>query len=135
MLTMMRSKDRDEALTQRSSIRAWSNAARWQWCLEQDDGELIAAMMVVPDGPGRGWLAAYPGQSMMGMDLRPMLRLWKIYQRYAPQQTIRAWVASEDNRAIKFARSFGFVYDCGPATGFSRTGRDMDLFLWRQTNG
>jgi hypothetical protein len=62
------------------------------------------------------------------------LRLFKIFRDSgAVYDELRAWVASDDARAIRFAECFGFRLDCGPATGFSPTGRDMSLFLWRRT--
>jgi hypothetical protein len=101
--------------------------------LESDQGEFIAAMAIVPDYPRRGWLVAYPGAAIKsGLELRPMLKIFNILGRMNVYDELRAWVCHEDARAIRFAKAFGFVYDCGPATGFSPTGRNMDLYTWRK---
>lgn len=108
--------------------------AKWQWCLEADDGRFIASMAIVPDFSDRGWFVAYPGSAIKtGVELRPLFRVFNILAQAKVYGELRAWVAHNDARAIRFAKSFGFVYDCGPAAGFSPTGRDMDLFLWRST--
>ena len=90
-------------------------------------------MAIVPDIGTRGWLVSYPGAAITtGLELRPMMRLFKILCDMRVYSELRAWVCHHDERAIRFAKAFGFVYDCGPATAFSPTGRDMDLYIWRQ---
>ena len=66
-------------------------------------------------------------------ELRPLFRLYTIFRDSgAVYDELRAWVASDDARAIRFAEWHGFRLDCGPATGFSPTGRDLGLYLWRR---
>ena len=134
MLHELRPEDSSEALAAPHLAQIAASEAKWQWCLEGDAGEFIAAMAIVPDVGRRGWLVSYPGKAITtGLELRPMLRLFLILGQMGVYDELRAWVCHDDARAIRFAKSFGFVYDCGPATGFSPSGRDMDLYIWRQT--
>jgi len=109
------------------------NEAKWQWALETDSGGYIAGCAILPDGDRRGWFAGVPGTHLKSsVQLKPLIRLWRIFQTVDLYDEIRAWVMTDDDRAVMFAKRFGFVYDCGPATGFSPTGRDMSLFIWRK---
>lgn len=108
--------------------------AKWAWTLEDDQGEFIASMAIMPDVGRRGWFVSYPGErARSAAELRPLFRLYTIFRDSgAVYDELRAWVACDDARAIRFAEWFGFRLDCGPATGLSPTGRDMGLYLWRQ---
>lgn len=107
--------------------------AKWAWTLEDDHGQFVASMAIMPDIGRRGWFVSYPGANMTASQLRPLFRMFTIFRDSgAVYDDLRAWVASDDLRAIRFAEWFGFSVDCGPATGFSPTGRDMSLFLWRR---
>lgn len=113
-------------------MRLAASEARWQWCLEGDDGTFIAAVSIIPDGERRGWLAGYPGAAIeTGLELRPLLRLFRILCSAGVYDELRAWIVSDDTRSIRFASAFGFVYECGPALGLSPCGRDLDLYTWR----
>lgn len=106
---------------------------KWQWALETDNGGYIAGCAVLPDGDRRGWFAGVPGVHLKsGVQLKPLIRLWKIFQTVDLYDEIRAWVMTDDAQAVMFAERFGFMLDCGPATGFSPSGRDMSLFIWRK---
>ena len=63
-----------------------------------------------------------------------MVHRFRALQLSGAYRELRAWVASDDARAIQFAERFGLVYDCGPATGISTAGRDMNLHLWSRAN-
>lgn len=108
--------------------------SKWAWTLENDAGEFVASMAILQDGDRRGWFASYPGEALQSAaQLRPLFRMFVIFRDSgAVYDELRAWVASEDARAIRFAEWFGFKLDCGPATGLSPTGRDMSLYLWRR---
>lgn len=83
--------------------------------------------------PGRGWFVAYAGIGLSSFwQIRPMHALFRDLQRLGPYGELRAWVMAGDRREERFAYTFGFELDCGPATGFSATGRDMNLWLWRR---
>jgi hypothetical protein len=134
MLQELRPEDRLEALAAPHLAQIVMSEAKWQWCLEGDAGQFIAGMAIIPDLGAKGWLVSYPGAAITtGLELRPMLRIFKILGQMGVYSELRAWVCHDDPRAIRFAKAFGFVYDCGPATGLSPTGRDMDLFIWRAT--
>ena len=111
-----------------------ATTAKWAWTLEDDEGEFVASMAIMPDVNRRGWFVSYPGARIRSSaELRPLFRLYTIFRDSgAVYDELRAWVASEDERAIRFAEWFGFRLDCGPATGFSPTGRDLSLYLWRR---
>jgi len=111
-----------------------ASEARWAWALEDDQGDFVASMAVIPDGERRGWFVSYPGARIRSSaELRPLFRLYTIFRDTGVvYDELRAWVASSDRRAIRFAEWFGFKYDCGPATGLSPTGRDMNLMIWRR---
>ena len=109
------------------------SSSKWQWSLETDSGGYMAGAAILPEQPRRGWFTAVIGVHLKSpAQIRPLIRLWDILQTYDLYDEIRAWVASDDVRAVKFAERFGFVYDAGPCTGFSPTGRDMSLFTWRK---
>lgn len=111
-------------LTQRES--------KFSYCMTTDDGRLLAAIAIVPDGRRRAWLMGFPGRDLeSALPLRPIIRRYRALLDAGAYDELRAWVASDDRRAIQFAESFGLAYDCGPATGFSPSGRDMNLYLWR----
>ncbi len=106
-------------------------AARWQWALETDDGTYIAGVAIVPDIDRRGWVAGFPGEALnSAVQMRPLLRLYRNLLEAGVYNELRAWITSDDIQSIRFAECFGLRYDCGPATSFSPTGRDMSLFLW-----
>jgi len=133
LASRLRWQEADEASKAPRLLHQIASEASWQWCLERDDGSLVASAAIIPDSDGRGWFAGYPGAGLKsGLELRPLIKLYRILDQAQVFDELRAWVASEDRRAIHFAKAFGFVYDCGPATGFSPTGRDMDLMLWRR---
>jgi len=132
MLHELRPEDSLEALEAPHLALIVLNDARWQWSLEDDQGRYVAGAAIIPDGNRRGWFIGYPGKALVSaIQLRPMIRLFNILAAANIYDELRAWVAHDDARAIHFAKSFKFVYDCGPATGFSPSGRDLDLFLWR----
>ena len=91
-------------------------------------------MAVVDDPlPGRGWFVAYAGERLKSpFQIRPMFNLFADLKRLGPYDELRAWVLTGEAREERFARRFGFRLDCGPASGFSPTGRDMSLWLWRR---
>lgn len=132
MLQKLRPLEQAEAFAQLYLAEAVQESAKWAFTLEDDNGQFIASMAIMPDVNRNGWLVSYPGAAIgSGHELRPLLRLFKIFRDSgAVYDTLRAWVASDDQRAIKFAEAFGFVYDCGPATGLSPIGRDMNLYRW-----
>lgn len=134
MLQRLRSEEQADAFAQLSSPQMVEATARWSWTLEDDQGEFVASMAIMPDGDRRGWFVSYPGARIRSAtELRPLFRLYTIFRDSgAVYDELRAWVASEDRRAIRFAEWFGFRLDCGPATGLSPTGRDLSLFLWRR---
>lgn len=111
-----------------------ATTAKWAWTLEDDDGEFVASMAIMPDVNRRGWFVSYPGERIRSSaELRPLFRLYTIFRDSgAVYDELRAWVASDDERAIRFASWFGFEFDCGPATRFSPTGRDLSLWLWQR---
>lgn len=75
----------------------------------------------------------FPGPALVdGRQLMPVLRRFNVLIRAKAYDELRAWVASDDARAIQFAERFGLAYDCGPATSYSHTGRDLNLHLWRR---
>ena len=121
-----------EASDQLLTIDTVIQMARWQWALETDAGEYIAGMAIVPDTTRRGWFCAFHGTALSNaVQLRPMIRMFNLLSQARVFDELRAWVLSDDAVAIRFAERFKFVYDCGPATGFSPTGADMTLYLWR----
>lgn len=134
MLQRLRPEERAEALAQPSLPQMVATTAKWAWTLERDDGEFLASMAIMPDVDRRGWFVSYPGAALRSSaELRPLFRLYTVFRDSgAVYDELRAWVASDDVRAIRFAEWFGFRLDCGPATGFSPTGRDLSLYLWRQ---
>lgn len=127
---------RDEASAHLSSLEAVEACAPWRWSFVDDAGRFVAAMAIVPDLGRCGWFVAYPGHRLRtAAQIRPMIREYLAMRASGVYTELRAWVASEDEQAQRFARWFGFRFDCGPATGLSPTGRDLDLYLWRQANG
>jgi hypothetical protein len=133
MLQEMRTEDSLEALAAPHLAEFAASEAKWQWCLEGDRGELICAAAIIHDIGRKGWFVSYPGKALTsGLQLKPMIKLYRILIGCGIYDELRAWVCHQDDRAIRFAKSFGFVYDCGPAVGFSPTGRDMDLYTWRR---
>jgi len=134
MLRRLRIEDGAEALAQPSLAEAVQATAKWAWTLEDDQGEFVASMAIMPDGDRRGWLVSYPGARIRSSaELRPLFRLYTIFRDAGGvYDELRAWVAATDRRAIRFAEWAGFELDCGPATGLSPTGRDMNLMIWRR---
>ena len=99
-----------------------------------DGGAYIAGFAVIPDGPGRGWFTGFPGLGLRSaISLRPMIRAFDIAKKAGTWHELRAWIDTNSAENKRFAEAFGFKFDCGPATGFSPDGRDMDLYLWRTT--
>jgi hypothetical protein len=101
------------------------------------DGVFLAGMAVVPDDLSargdRGWFVAYPGEALVnGFQIRPMFNLFNDLKRLGPYNELRAWVHHGAEREEQFAKSFGFALDCGPASGLSPSGCDMNLWLWRK---
>jgi len=134
MLQRLRPEEQAEALAQPFLPEMVATTAKWAWTLEDDHGEFVASMAIMPDVNRRGWFVSYPGAAIRSSaELRPLFRLFTIFRDSgAVYDELRAWVASDDERAIRFAEWFGFRLDCGPATGFSPTGRDLSLYLWRR---
>jgi|GEM_PF-6471620 len=122
----------DESYAQYRSIATGLQNARWQWCLETDDGRLIAAAMVVPDGDRRGWFVGFPGVGLTALAMRPLIKRWRSFEHVGPYDVLRAWIRSDDAVAITFARAFNFQYDCGPADSLSPGGYDMSLYMWKK---
>lgn len=132
MLERLRKPERAEAFAASPSALTIPSAASWAWTIESDEGEFLASAAVV-DEAGEGWVVAYPGAALVGIrQIMPLVRMFRTYQELGPHDTLRAWVAAEDERAIRFATWCGLLYECGPAIGFSPTGRDMSLFVWRR---
>jgi hypothetical protein len=132
MLSELREADRAEASARLYSTEVVARQ-KWAFCLEDEQGQFVASMAIVPDGPRRGWFVSYPGARIRSAaQLRPLFHRFTMFRdSLAVYDELRAWVASDDARAIRFAEWYGFRHDCGPATGFSPNGRDMSLFLWR----
>lgn len=132
MLQTLRPEDRAEALARPSLVEVVSEA-KWAWTLEDDQGQFVGSMAIVHDFGRRGYFCCYPTEGMTASQLRPLFRMFTTFRDSGVvYDELRAWVASEDRRAKRFAEWFGFVYDCGPAAGLSPTGRDQDLYLWRR---
>lgn len=110
--------------------------APWQWALEDDAGGYVAGAAIMPERHGgceRGWVCAFPGERLRsGVQIRPLIRLFRMLCDAGVYDELRAWVDAHDARAIAFAEAFGMRYDCGPASGFSPAGRDLSLYLWRR---
>ena len=134
MLSRLRPEERAEAFAQPYLPEMVSTTAKWAWTLEDDEGEFVASMAIMPDVNRRGWFVSYPGERIRSSaELRPLFRLYTIFRDSgAVYDELRAWVASDDERAIRFASWFGFEFDCGPATRLSPTGRDLSLWLWQR---
>ena len=133
MFVRLRPWARAEACAAPYSIEAAARVARWAFTLEDDDGEFVASMCIVHDGPRRGWFSSFPGASIKSAgQLRPLFRMFRAFtESGACYDELRAWVCPDDKQAVRFAEWFGFELDCGPATGLSPTGRDMCLYIWR----
>lgn len=133
ILNALRPTQRDEALAAPFFLEETRKAA-WQWGLTIDD-EYICGAAIMPDVmPGRGWFVAYAGKALVSpFQIRPMFQLFRDLARLGPYDELRAWVLDGFEREERFARWFGFELDCGPASGFSPTGRDMNLWIWRRT--
>jgi hypothetical protein len=134
MLLTLRPEAQAEALAQPFLAEMVASSAKWAWTLENDRGEFVASMAIMPDVGRRGWFVSYPGAGIQSAaELRALFRLYTIFRDSgAVYDELRAWVVCDDARAIRFAEWFGFRLDCGPATAFSPTGRDMSLYLWRR---
>ena len=106
----------------------------WQWGMTIDD-QFLAGMAIEPDIlPRRAWFCAYPSELLTNPFLiRPLFNLFNDMKRLGPYDEIRAWVIDGAEREERFAAWFGFVLDCGPASGYSPTGEDMNLWIWRRT--
>lgn len=141
MLKKLRKPEREEASSQPQLVEWMIAEAKWQWCLERDDGEFLAAACIATEFGRRGWFAGFPGEAIRSAaELRPLFVVWDmLIDSGAAWDELRAWVRHGDQRSIRFAERFGFRYDCGPATGILQTGHDASLFLWRRgydgTNG
>ncbi|RMD95096.1 MAG: hypothetical protein D6811_01525 [Alphaproteobacteria bacterium] len=93
-----------------------------------DGGRWRAGVAVIPDGAGRCWISGWRAWDVKAPQLRPLLRWWRGGERERWRE-VRAWIAADDARAKRFAAWCGLRYDCGPASGISPAGRDMEL--WR----
>lgn len=83
---------------------------------------------------GRAWACGYAGRGLNSpFQIGPLFDKFNDLKRLGPYHEIRAWIVDEDLREERFASWFGFEIDCGPAAGFSPTGRDMNLWTWRRT--
>ncbi|AGH16031.1 hypothetical protein DVVG_00045 [Dunaliella viridis virus SI2] len=91
-------------------------------------------MAVVPDLiPSRAWFVAYRSKALRSpFQIRPMFDLFRDLARLGPYDELRAFILTDEPMHERFASWFGFRLDCGPATGYSATGRDMNLWLWRR---
>lgn len=112
-----------------------TQSAPWQWGMTIDD-TFLAGMAVMPDPvPGRGWFVAYAGEILeTPFQIRPMFDRFRDFARLGPFHTLHAWVLDGHRREERFAEWFGFSFDCGPATGFSPTGKDQNLWKWTRSN-
>lgn len=134
MFERLRRPERADMFAQPLLAEVASESA-WAWTLEDDAGEFVASMAIVPDIGARGWFVSYPGEGITAAQLRPLFRHFIAFRDHGGvYDTLRAWVASDDQRSIRFAEWFGFRFDCGPATGLSPSGRDMSLYVWRRNN-
>lgn len=107
----------------------------WQWGMTIDD-RWIAGMAVMDEAPylNRGWFVAYAAEALVSpFQIRPMFGLFRDLARLGPYDELRAWVVDGAAREERFARWFGFVLDCGPASGYGPSGQDMNLWLWRRS--
>lgn len=116
-------------------------AAMANWCWRVDvDGKFIMACWVV-DEPWAsirmraGWLQMCFGTAADSISARrwgrPALRYFMRCRDRIGYTHLRAWVASDAARDLRFAQFCGFAYDAGPATAFLPDGRDATLMLWR----
>jgi len=134
MLQTLRPEEKAEAFAQPYLPEMVATTAKWAWALEDDNGEFVASLAIVPDINRRGWFVSFPSERIRSSaELRPLFRLYTIFRDSgAVYDELRAWVCPDDPRAIRFAEWGGFKLDCGPATGFSPTGRDLSLYTWRR---
>lgn len=134
ILNALRETARQEGCAAPYFLEAAAQNATWQWGMTTD-GAFLAGMAVVPDpaGDNRGWFVVYPGAILESpFQIRPMFQRFRDLARLGPYDELRAWVVAGSAREERFAAWFGFLYDCGPATGYSPTGLDMNLWLWRR---
>lgn len=99
------------------------------------DGEFLAGIAVVPEDAytDRGWLCFWPGEILRSAhQIAPLLPLFNDLKRLGPYRELRAWVLDGCPVEERFATWAGLRLDCGPASGLSPTGRDMNLYLWRR---
>lgn len=109
-----------------------TQSAAWQWAITIDE-DWIAGVAVQPDaiGPRRAWISAYASARLSsGFQIRPLIDRFEDLKRLGPYDEIRAWILDGEPREERFAQRFGLRLDCGPATGFSPTGRNMNLWRW-----
>jgi hypothetical protein len=131
-IAKLRDSDQPDLMARPELVSQAEALSRWKWRVEDDHG-LIFAAATIPDGDGRGWFCGYPGKRFThGAAMRPVLRMFKMLTGGGAVDELRAWIRSDDERAIRFALWGGFRLDCGPATGISPAGHDMSLFLWRR---
>jgi hypothetical protein len=98
-----------------------------------DDRWIFGWAVLEDPVPGRGWFVAYAGEGLSSpFQIRPMLSRFQDLARLGPFDELRAWIVAGAEREERFAKWFGFELDCGPASGYSPTGRDMNLWLWRR---
>lgn len=134
ILSALREIPRLEGLAAPYFLEASTQSATWQWGMTID-GEFLAGAAVVPDPAyvDRGWLCAYPGELLESIwQIMPLIRLTRDLQRLGPYREMRAWILDGAEVEERFASWMGFRLDCGPASGLSPMGRDMNLWLWRR---
>lgn len=114
----------------------WTLAASsaWQRSLEID-GQWIAGIAVLEElVEGRGWLAGFPTTDLTSAgQILPLIREFRALQASGHYRELRAWIYDGAQVEERFAQWCGLRLDCGPASGYSPTGRDMNLWLWRSS--
>lgn len=132
ILSELRETHREEAFAAPFYLEA-TRSATWQRGITINDRWVFGCAIINEPVPGRGWFVAYAGKGLT--DARP-LRVLKPHfldvLRLGPWDELRAWILVGEEREERFASRYGFRLDCGPATGFSASGRDMNLWLWRR---
>lgn len=95
----------------------------------------MAGAAFYEEQPGRFMLSGWPTRYMEAIHLRPLIREWRLLVRLGVIQECRALIVDGVEKHEAFAKAFGFRLDAGPMTGFSPTGEDMNLWLWRVSDG
>jgi hypothetical protein len=133
ILSVLREIHRVEAFAALSYLAA-TQSAPWQIGVTNSAGDWIFGVAVMPDGiEGRGWLVAYASDQLTkASQLRCIGREFRLMQRLGPWHQLRAWIPDGDTIEEEFAKWAGLRLDCGPASGLSPSGRNMNLWLWER---